>query len=261
MNNLNRQELTIILAYYFFDSRKTTINTMNSFNTRFNLTFKKDFNTQTLIYYCSLFKNIDPSFNAKPINNEDLRINELWNYYIVQDRISDLKKIYNSFKQGLLKKRIISIKNEAADDINEYISKEIKNLHFTFLGDEAKNLYNLSSISSQSLRDLNVSFNALNLAKFKCEVDNSHKTFIRKNIDIPYTEGHHIIPLQYQYLFKSNLDVEANVVSLCSNCHNNLHYGKDFEELLTIIFTDERKKRLEKCGIKITLEELISFYK
>lgn len=263
MNNLTSKELTIILAYYYFDSKKTSQNTFPSFVDKFNNTFKKDYSNQLLTYYCSLFKNVDPSYNAKPIQNNDLRIQELWEHYIVQDRVDELKKIYKNFKQGILENKIINLDTNSLDDINKYIVNEINNLHFNFFCDEIKELYTSpnATSSSQSLRDLSVSFNALCLANFLCEVDNNHETFIRKNIDIPYTEGHHIIPLKYQYMFKVNLDVEANIVSLCSTCHNRLHYGKDFDKILEIIFTDERKKRLKKCGIEITLEELISLYK
>lgn len=38
-------------------------------------------------------------------------------------------------------------------------------------------------------------------------------------------EPHHLIPLQYHEEFEWSLDVEANVVSLCSECHNQIHYG------------------------------------
>lgn len=263
MNNLTNKELIIILAYYYFDSKKTSQNTFPSFVDKFNNTFKKDYSNQLLTYYCSLFKNVDPSYNAKPIQNNDLRIQELWEHYIVQDRVDELKKIYKNFKQGILENKIINLDTNSLDDINKYIVNEINNLHFNFFCDEIKELYTSpnTTSSSQSLRDLSVSFNALCLAKFLCEVDNNHETFIRKNIDIPYTEGHHIIPLKYQYMFKVNLDVEANIVSLCSTCHNRLHYGKDFDKILKKIFTDERKNRLKKCGIEITLEELISLYK
>ena len=87
--------------------------------------------------------------------------------------------------------------------------------------------------------------------------------FLRKN-NRPkniYTEGHHIVPLKYQDRFDVNLDVEANIVSLCSNCHNNLHYGKDYEKTLRLIFTEERKNRLKKCGIIISFEDLLEMYK
>lgn len=263
MNNLSRQELIVILAYYYFDGKKNVTKTMESFRSKYNQVFKRDFSGQVLMYYCSLYKNIDPSFNAKPIESDDLRISEVWNYYISQERIKDLKLIYQNFKKGLVEKEFVNLVNDKLENINDYISENISNLHFTFYGDEVKKLYESTNKNNTtlSIRDLNVCYNALVLANFKCEVDSSHETFMRKNVNRPYTEGHHIIPLRFQDKFDVNLDVEANVVSLCSNCHNKLHYGRDFEDVLIKIFTKDRQTRLKKSGIEITLEELISLYK
>lgn len=55
---------------------------------------------------------------------------------------------------------------------------------------------------------------------------------MRRNSDVMYTEPHHLIPMAYSDKFESSLDVEENIVSLCSNFHNQLHYGNGFELLL-----------------------------
>lgn len=49
-----------------------------------------------------------------------------------------------------------------------------------------------------------------------------------------------LVPLAYSDKFNVSLDVEENLVSLCSNCHNNLHYGKDFESLLKKLYKDSK---------------------
>lgn len=72
-------------------------------------------------------------------------------------------------------------------------------------------------------------------------------------------EPHHLIPLDYQYLFEFSLDVEANIICLCSNCHNEIHYGLNYKSLIKK-FYNERKEPLEQCGIKIELEELYKLY-
>lgn len=107
--------------------------------------------------------------------------------------------------------------------------------------------------------------NALIRAGFKCEVGD-HKTFLRKKNKLPYTEPHHLIPLQYDSQFEYSLDVEANIVSLCSHCHNMIHYGADIEHVLRQLW-DQRKDELElagltrmKSGVKLTVEILLSFY-
>ena len=100
---------------------------------------------------------------------------------------------------------------------------------------------------------------ALYLANFKCEADANHDTFIRKNHDIPYTEPHHLIPLAYAEKYDVSIDHPYNIVSLCSTCHNKLHYGRDIENLLRRLYL-LRKDVLSLIGIKITLEELLEMY-
>lgn len=67
------------------------------------------------------------------------------------------------------------------------------------------------------------------------------------------------MPLEYSDQFDISLDVEENIVSLCSNCHNLLHYGKDFEPLLLKLY-EERKELLSHVGIAISYEELVEMY-
>ncbi|HAU4349163.1 TPA: HNH endonuclease, partial [Serratia marcescens] len=50
------------------------------------------------------------------------------------------------------------------------------------------------------------------------------------------------------------------IISLCCNCHKQIHLGKGFEDMLRKIYA-ERKDVLKKAGIEILLEDLILFYK
>lgn len=59
--------------------------------------------------------------------------------------------------------------------------------------------------------------------------------------------------------FSVSLDVEENIVSLCSNCHNQIHYGKDTNLLIARLY-DERKAALASVGITISIEQLLSMY-
>ncbi len=108
-------------------------------------------------------------------------------------------------------------------------------------------------------RDRQTAINALAHAGYKCEIDPDHHTFIRKNSDKPYTEPHHLIPMAFSDDFDVSLDVEQNIVSLCSNCHNEIHYGRDAEDLITQLY-DDRKDLLSAVGIVITLDELLEMY-
>ena len=108
-------------------------------------------------------------------------------------------------------------------------------------------------------RNRQTAVNALAHAGYVCEIDAKHPTFIRKHSGKPYTEPHHLIPMAQQDRFPVSLDVEENIVSLCSNCHKHIHYGKGADELLKKLY-EKRKEALRSVGIEVTEEELISFY-
>jgi hypothetical protein len=108
-------------------------------------------------------------------------------------------------------------------------------------------------------RNPEVSANALKLAGYKCEIDSSHITFFRKKDGLPYTEPHHLIPLSKFNKFDYSLDIEENIISLCSHCHNFLHYGENVEEALEVLYS-KRKAMLESVGLEVSLKELLGFY-
>lgn len=109
-------------------------------------------------------------------------------------------------------------------------------------------------------RDRNIAFNALAIAKNKCEINKNHRTFRRKsNPQIDYTEPHHLIPMSKQNEYDVSLDREQNIVSLCSNCHNEIHYGANSKHIITELY-QQRKYDLKEIGINITLKKLASYY-
>ena len=73
-------------------------------------------------------------------------------------------------------------------------------------------------------------------------------------------EPHHLILLEYQDYFEYSLDVEVNIISLCSHCHNEIHYGINYKKIIEK-FYEERKEYLKKCGIEIPLDQLYTLYK
>lgn len=109
-------------------------------------------------------------------------------------------------------------------------------------------------------RDIAVSINALAHAHYCCEVDKSHLVFLRKGSERNYTEPHHLVPMKYLDLYKYSLDVEENIVSLCSNCHRQLHSGRDVEAILKKLY-GARQNDLNKAGIEISFEDLLEMYK
>ena len=110
-------------------------------------------------------------------------------------------------------------------------------------------------------RDPQRAADALAHASFKCEYNNTDRTFLRKNGN-PYTEPHHLIPISKYRDFDYSVDVMENIVPLCSHCHNLLHYGR-VEDKVPILekLYEERKDALYACGLNLTLEQLKSYYK
>jgi hypothetical protein len=117
-----------------------------------------------------------------------------------------------------------------------------------------------SVFSKRYYRSRTVAKNALSKASYLCEVDPRHRVFVRKNSNINYTEPHHLVPLYVSDHFPNvDLDREQNVVSLCSECHNWLHYGSNIDQILKPLY-DKRKELLEAVGISITYEDLKKLY-
>ena len=100
--------------------------------------------------------------------------------------------------------------------------------------------------------------NALCYAGNKCEIDNTHTSFIADDGE-NYMEGHHLIPLSKQGDFETSLDQEQNVVCLCPNCHKEIHHGKDRLKLVTELW-NKRKTDLKAADIGINLSDLKAYY-
>ncbi len=116
------------------------------------------------------------------------------------------------------------------------------------------------SVTKKYDRNPLVAKNALIKAQHLCEYDEKHYVFVRKNSDKYYTEPHHLVPLSAAADFPDiDLDREQNIVSLCSNCHNRLHYGADYEEILRPLY-EQRRELLKAIGVDITYEELKKYY-
>lgn len=166
-----------------------------------------------------------------------------------------LLSLYNLNKNGLRQYPIRS-QHQITNELSRYISRISKIVLDAFedsnlLSEINLDIVNLSQSQPQYkgkkkekvppvikkgqknfIRDRQTAINALSLAKYECEIDNEHPTFIRKNTELKYTEPHHLVPLCYSDRFDVSLDVEENIVSLCSNCHNQIHYGKGADELI-----------------------------
>ena len=144
------------------------------------------------------------------------------------------------------------IENHVIKDNSGYTSR---------FGDEATKPRKANSSENNSdskyLRDPRKSWQAVKDADYFCEIDTMHSTFKRKDGLRNYTEAHHLIPLKNQDDFVDvDLDNPANIVSLCSNCHNWIHYGDEAQMLIEKLY-NSRKKRLRTAGLDMSLEELL----
>lgn len=59
-------------------------------------------------------------------------------------------------------------------------------------------------------RNKEVAKNALSNAMFRCEIDSSHRTFVRETDGTPFVLPHHLVPMSYQKDFVYSIDIEEN---------------------------------------------------
>lgn len=157
-------------------------------------------------------------------------------------------------------KKTLQEENNIEYDLKNYIDKINVDENFTYKYDKKKKQkYTIQNGIKTYIRDRKVAMNALKKANHKCEVDSEHEVFLRRNVEVGYTESHHLVPMAYSDIFDVSLDVEENMVSLCSHCHNLLHYGKDFERVLEKLYY-ERVNHLNKVGIYISFDQLREMY-
>ncbi|MFR1807608.1 MAG: HNH endonuclease [Pygmaiobacter massiliensis] len=141
----------------------------------------------------------------------------------------------------------------AQDEIEKHYSGKMKNPQaLTTTG---------GSLKLKPKRDPQIAANALQNANYKCEYNLTDRTFLRKS-EKPYTEPHHLIPLSRYADFSCSVDVEENIVSLCSHCHNLLHYGRwqDKENVLWKLYSN-RISGLNESGLYLTFSQLKEYYK
>lgn len=104
---------------------------------------------------------------------------------------------------------------------------------------------------------------ALSRAGYLCEVDSTHQSFLRRDGTTLYMEPHHLIPMSLTDFFGVDLDREQNIFSLCSNCHNQIHYGvkEDVQRLVAKLFLSREQEICAILGRTISIEELYRIYK
>lgn len=98
---------------------------------------------------------------------------------------------------------------------------------------------------------------------YLCELGDRNRCqyFTSKASNKNFLEAHHLVQMEFSNDFENSIDVIANLIALCPNCHRRLHHAKDVdrEEDIEYLFS-KRKKQLEAKGIKINLKELKDYY-
>lgn len=173
-------------------------------------------------------------------------------YSFIKERYIEKKNSEDIFQNMLedikLSEEINNMDLGSENETFEYLGKARKKVDATVI--DGVKVYN---------RDKRRAMNALIHSNFSCEIDIDHKSFISRCTKRKYMEPHHLVPIAYSDGFEVSLDIEENIVSLCSNCHNQIHYGEDARELIEKLY-EERKTLLKSVGIDISLKELIQMY-
>ncbi len=243
---------TLILGLYYVDKSKN----VEKFTQIFNEYFHSDVSAQTIHFELAVIKNTDPAYNIG-LHTTDAEYAQLWEYYILQERVDELKALYRSFKKKEFVE-IFDISDESDNIPEEYIIKH-GSAQIVDTPEPCPVDYKNKGLTAYKRRH-EVVANVLAAADYKCEANCTCELFLRKDRIHTYTEAHHLIPLCYQSSFKNSLDVEANVISLCPYCHRLLHYGADSQKVLKRLY-QLRKHRLSKCGLDISFEELLLMYR
>ena len=98
-------------------------------------------------------------------------------------------------------------------------------------------------------------------AKFLCQNNPQHETFISRVSLQPYVEAHHLVPISKQRDFERSLDIQENIIVLCPLCHKKFHHAEvSVQKELIENFYNQRKDLLAKKSIQITLDELLAYY-
>jgi 5-methylcytosine-specific restriction protein A len=90
---------------------------------------------------------------------------------------------------------------------------------------------------------------------FYCVLSKEHKTFLSKGQN--YVEGHHIIPMFQQKNYLFNLDDVDNIISLCPNCHREIHSSDDKKDILTQVYK-KNQRYMKNNGVSV--DDLYKMY-
>lgn len=198
--------------------------------------------------------------------------NPIWNTQYNNDQKNYVEKYIDIIIKNISKKD-----STRKDQIikNEKKNKNIENELNNGLEEDAETL---KQACERNKRSYTERIKALEQSNNECCYSKEHKSFLRRTpimnvADEKYLEVHHLIPLGIidsdekddlvgKEITLKNLDVAENMICLCSNCHNKLHYGKEEEckEILKILY-HKNEAELRKKNLDIGVDNIIKIYK
>jgi len=108
-------------------------------------------------------------------------------------------------------------------------------------------------------RDPRIAKRRMEISKYKCEYDPSHKLFISRFSGVPFLESHHLVPIRYQLHFPNkSLDSIHNVYCLCPYCHRAIHHAE--ESTARDLLSELSSRRPILAQFKLDIDELFRLY-
>jgi hypothetical protein len=174
-------------------------------------------------------------------------------------------------KHYIGKKAIIHKRNITESSDDEYIDKvnqtRINNINVAIVDNAAKRPPAVAThnVAEKFSRNPAIGRIALNLATYKCAIDETHQTFISATSNQPYMEPHHIVPIsKFSDIwgkYKTNVDCIENIASLCPICHRAIHYAnRDLRTKLITMLYKTRVEQFKNIGLNISLDDLLAMY-
>ncbi len=194
-------------------------------------------------------KGIDSSFIKEQLVNI-AKIDNL-NLYIENKNLYDIPKYesYEKFNTWVINSLVnIEILKKASnkyfivDDLFENISNLYKDLEFKdffFTDDILSCEINNKTAKQRYKRNSKLITQAKRRDDFICQINHEHITFISNETN--YVEGHHIIPMFQQKNYEFNLDDVDNIISLCPNCHREIHSADDKNKIINALYKLNQK--------------------
>ncbi len=110
-------------------------------------------------------------------------------------------------------------------------------------------------------RNANTAAKEIRNAGYTCQYSSLHTSFMSAASGKPYVEVHHLIPISYSRHFSYSLDVPANLIVLCPNCHRAIHYGiPDVKRRYLDVLYNDRINGLKSSSISIDFDGLCRIY-